>query len=60
MMSDSILTDAGSLFFAAWSLVIAALMLKAFGRDLLPSRAKSSTTRSPSLDKPHPFPPDAR
>jgi len=60
MMNDSILTDAGALFFAAWSLVIAALTLKAFGRDLLPSRAKASTTGSPSLDKPRQFPPDAR
>jgi hypothetical protein len=60
MMNDSILTYAGSVFFAAWSLVIAGLTLKAFGRELLPSRAKSGTTRSASLDKPQPFPPDAR
>lgn len=60
MMNDSILTDAGALFFAAWSLIIAGLLLKAFGRDLLPYRTESGTTRTPSLDKPHPFPPDAR
>ncbi len=35
--SDSFLSNAGWLFFAAWSMVIAALCVTAFGRDLLPS-----------------------
>jgi hypothetical protein len=39
MMSDSFLSDAGWLFFAAWSVVVAAVGILAFGRDLLPSRA---------------------
>lgn len=42
-MSDSILTDLGSLFFFVWSAVIAAVSLAAFGRDLLPSRARSTS-----------------
>jgi hypothetical protein len=40
MFSDSLLFDAGFLFFAAWSLMLAALVLTAFGRDLLPSKAQ--------------------
>jgi hypothetical protein len=38
MMSDSFLSDAGWLFFAAWSVVIGAVSIAAFGHDLLPSR----------------------
>jgi hypothetical protein len=45
MMSDSFLSDAGWLFFAGWSLVIAALGIAAFGRDLLPTRADSESTQ---------------
>jgi hypothetical protein len=33
--SDSFLSNAGWLFFTAWSVVIAALCVTAFGRDLL-------------------------
>jgi hypothetical protein len=40
-MSDSILTDLGSLFFVVWSLVIAAVSIAAFGRDLLSSVARA-------------------
>lgn len=36
MVSDSLLFDASSLFFAAWFAVIAAVGLAAFGRDFLP------------------------
>ena len=39
MMSDSLLFDAGWLFFAAWSVIIGAVGVTAFGRDLLPSKA---------------------
>jgi hypothetical protein len=39
MTIDSILFDAGSLFFAAWIAVITGVSLAAFGRDLLPSKA---------------------
>jgi hypothetical protein len=37
-LSDSFLFNAGWLFFAAWSAIIAGLSIAAFGRDLLPSR----------------------
>lgn len=36
MVSDSLLFDASSLFFAAWFAVIAVLSLAAFGRDFFP------------------------
>lgn len=34
--SESFLSNAGWLFFAAWSAIIAAISIAAFGRDLLP------------------------
>jgi len=40
MVGDSILSDAGWVFFAAWSVIVAAVSLAAFGRDLLPSRMR--------------------
>jgi len=39
MISDSFLSDAGWLFLGAWSVVVAAVSILAFGRDLLPSKA---------------------
>ena len=36
MVSDSLLFDASSLFFAAWFAVIAVVGLAAFGRDFIP------------------------
>jgi hypothetical protein len=39
MMSDSFLSDAGGLFFAVWSIIVSAVGLAAFGRDMLPSKA---------------------
>lgn len=36
MMSDWFLFDAGWLFLAAWSAIVAAVSIAAFGRDLLP------------------------
>jgi hypothetical protein len=52
MVPDSLFSDAGWLFFAIWSIVIGALSVAAFGRDLLeantpaisPSRNTSSNT----------------
>lgn len=38
-MSDSFLSIAGWLFFTVWSMIVGAVSLAAFGRDLLPSRA---------------------
>jgi hypothetical protein len=40
LMSDSFLFDAGWLFFAAWSVVVAVVSVTAFGRDFLPSRGR--------------------
>jgi hypothetical protein len=40
MVDDSFLSDVAWLFFAAWSVVVAAVSLAAFGRDLFPSRAR--------------------
>jgi len=36
MTADTLLFDASSIFFAAWIAIIAAVMITAFGRDLLP------------------------
>jgi hypothetical protein len=44
MTFDSILFDAGSLFFAALIVVIAGISLAAFGGDLFPSRAHLDPT----------------
>jgi len=35
-MNDSYLFDAGWLFFAAWSVVVAAISVEAFRRDFFP------------------------
>lgn len=51
MMSDSFLSNAGSVFFAFWSLVVGAVGVAAFGRDLFPTRQKvvsDSAHNSPS------------
>ena len=40
MMSDSLFSDAGWFFFAIWSVVVGAINLTAFGRDLLPAKAR--------------------
>lgn len=45
MISDSLLFDAGSVFFAAWGLVIAAVSVAAFGRELLPAKASNDPVR---------------
>jgi hypothetical protein len=39
-LSDSFLSNAGWLFFAALTAIIAALSIVAFGRDLLPRKAE--------------------
>ena len=53
-MSESFLSDAGSLFFAAWILVVAAVSLVAFGRDLFPSKRTLTPSRpSSSSDTVH-------
>jgi hypothetical protein len=51
-MSSSYLLNAGWLFFAAWSVVVVVVSIKAFGRDFFPSRS--------SAPRPHPAPADRR
>jgi len=48
MMLDSFLSDAGWLFFTAWSAIVALVSLMAFGRDIFPS----TTERNPSRKDP--------
>lgn len=61
MMSDSILADAGSYFFVVWSLIIGAVTVKVFGRDLIPSGEESNSFRNPAgLEKTRPDPPAIR
>jgi hypothetical protein len=43
-MADFFLSDAGSLFFAIWTAVIAALSVAAFGRELLPGYSEPAFT----------------
>ena len=45
MMSDSLFSDAGWFFFAIWSVVVGAISVTAFGRDLLPSKARVEPRR---------------
>jgi hypothetical protein len=40
-MSEFFLFDAGSLFFIAWIIVVGAVSIVAFGRDLVPTRLGS-------------------
>jgi hypothetical protein len=51
-MRSSYLLNAGWLFFAAWSVVVVVVSIKAFGRDFFPSRS--------SAPRPHPAPADRR
>jgi hypothetical protein len=46
LLNDSYLLDAGWLFFAAWSVVIAFVSVTAFGRDLLPWQARLDPAES--------------
>jgi hypothetical protein len=39
MLSDSILSNAGWLFFAAYSAIVVVVNWAAFGRDVLPAKA---------------------
>jgi hypothetical protein len=48
-LSESFLSNAGWLFFAAWSAMVAAVSIVAFGQDLLPWRAHLD-----AADKPQP------
>jgi len=51
MTADSFLFNAGFVFFAAWTIVIAAVAVNAFAGDLLPGktpahRMRATTTRT--------------
>jgi hypothetical protein len=51
LISDSYLFDAGWLFFAAWSVVVAVVSYSAFHHDLFPSKHLDSAKASRA---PHP------
>jgi len=44
-MSSNVFTDAGLIFFITWSFMLTKLSIAAFGRELLPWRAKSASVR---------------
>lgn len=45
-MSDSYLLNAGWLFFAAWSVVVVLVSIKAFGRDFFPSKPSAADSHA--------------
>jgi hypothetical protein len=47
VVSDSLLFDASSLFFAAWFGFIAVLSLAAFGRDVFPVKTPVEVAEEP-------------
>jgi hypothetical protein len=49
MLSDSILSNAGWLFFAAYSAIVAVVNWAAFGRDVLSAKAEVD---SPQKNRP--------
>jgi len=55
MLSD-ILANAGWLFFAAYSAVVAAVGIAAFGGDVLPARAQVNSQKSKPADPAQPAP----
>jgi hypothetical protein len=61
ILNDSFLADAGWLFFAAWSAVVAAVSIIAFGRDLLPWKTRfDSASELQPADRVRPSQPTAR
>jgi hypothetical protein len=47
MTLDSLLFNAGTLFFALWSVVIAAVSVAAFGQDFFPPKEQLESTPKP-------------
>ena len=47
MTTDTFLFNAGWLFFAAWSAVIAGVTIAAFGGDLLPWKPRQDPAHKP-------------
>ncbi len=39
-LGEVFLSNAGWLFFTAWSVIVGVVTVKAFGRDLLPTKAR--------------------
>ncbi|HZC23876.1 MAG TPA: hypothetical protein VE866_11105 [Candidatus Binatia bacterium] len=55
MLSDSILANAGWLFFAAYSATVAAVSIAAFGGDVLPAKVQlNSPPKSRAVDPAQP------
>jgi hypothetical protein len=44
-MNAAYLVDAGWMFFAAWSVVVFAVSVAAFGRDFFPQRKRAEAAR---------------
>ncbi|HUA15538.1 MAG TPA: hypothetical protein VMG31_09580 [Verrucomicrobiae bacterium] len=52
-MIESYLLDAGWMFFAAWSVIVGAAVVAAFGKDLIPARVRvKSATQGSAADHP--------
>jgi hypothetical protein len=52
MLSDSILSNAGWLCFAAYSAILVVVNCAAFGRDLLPAKVQADAPReNGSIDR---------
>jgi hypothetical protein len=52
MLSNSILANAGWLFFATYSAILVVVNWAAFGRDLLPAKAQTDASReNRSIDR---------
>jgi amino acid transporter len=47
MTADTFLFNAGWLFFAAYTIVVAGVTVAAFGRSLFPSKAQNDPTQAP-------------
>jgi hypothetical protein len=45
-IAEAVLFDAGWIFFAVWSVVLLALTVMAFGKDLAPARQSRSDDRA--------------
>jgi hypothetical protein len=59
-LNDSYLFDAGWLFFALWTVIVGAVSITAFRRDLIPSRAKLEPVDSPTTVRHSPPEPAGR
>jgi len=52
ILNDWFLSEAGMVFFVAWSVLIATVSVIAFGRDIVPTKAPGAEpSRSTSLDR---------